>query len=322
MTSSAEAQSQRHARVSRDLEQRLQAGDTEATSVIVAGSRERVERIAARHGLRIGKLLATGAVLDVPAGTLEAVASDTEVDQISSNYQVEAHMAVTNQTIGADLVQQGGWAPGIGSLTGAGIGVAVIDSGVAMMPELRGRIAASMDFTGERGLGLDQYGHGTHVAGIIAAAGANRFDETRGVAPGAHIVSLKVLDAQGKGLAANVVAAIDWVVENHARYNIQVINLSLGGAVTQGWQDDPICQAVERAWHEGVVVVTSPGQGRGRAPGLRRSHDPRHLAVRDHCRRAQYQGDAVAIGRRGGELQLEGADRIRPPAQARPRRPG
>ncbi len=213
---SADAQSRRHARVSRDLEQRLRAGDAEATSVIVSGSRERIARIAARHGLRIAKELETGAVLEVPAGTLNAVASDSEVDQLSTNHLVEAHMGVTNQTIGADLVQQGGWAPGIGPLTGAGIGVAVIDSGVALMPELRGRIVASKDFTDDRGLGLDQHGHGTHVAGIIAASGANRFDETRGVAPGANIISLKVLDAQGKGLAADVIQAIDWVVKNRA----------------------------------------------------------------------------------------------------------
>ena len=153
----ADAQS-RHARVSRDLEQRLQAGDIETTSVIVAGSRERIGRIAARHGLRITQELQTGAVLEVPAGALSALANDTEVDSLSSKHLVEAHMGVTNQTIGADLVQQGGWAPGIGPLTGAGIGVAVIDSGVSAVPELRGRIIASKDFTDSRGLGIDQHG--------------------------------------------------------------------------------------------------------------------------------------------------------------------
>jgi serine protease AprX len=255
---SANAQS-RHARISRDLEQRLQAGDTDATSVIVAGTPERIARIAARHGLRITKPLATGAVLEVPAGALEAVANDAEVDSLSSNLVVEAHMAVTNQTIGADLVQQGGWAPGIGPLSGAGIGVAVIDSGVAQMPELRGRIIATKDFTDDHGIGQDQHGHGTHVAGIIAASGANRFDETRGVAPGANIISLKVLNAQGKGLAADVIQAIDWAVANRARYNIRVINMSLGGAVTQSYRDDPICQAVERAYRAGIVVVASAG---------------------------------------------------------------
>src|SRR5262245_46532572 len=177
-TASAQAQTRRHARVSRDLEQRLQTGDTGATSVIVTGTQARIARIAARHGLRIAKQLETGAVLEVPAGALTEVANDSEVDQLSSNHLVEAHMAVTNQTIGADVVQAGGWAPGFGPLTGAGVGVAVIDSGVANMPELRGRIIATKDFTGDRGSGLDQYGHGTHVAGILAAAGGNRCDGT------------------------------------------------------------------------------------------------------------------------------------------------
>jgi serine protease AprX len=256
---SAEAQSRRRARMSRDLEQRLTAGDTDATSVIVSGTRERIERVAARHGLRIQKLLDSGAVLDVPAGMLAAVASDSEVDQLSGNHFVEAHLGVTNDTIGATLVQQGGWAPGVGALTGAGVGVAVIDSGVAMMPELHGRIVASRDFTDDRGLGLDQHGHGTHVAGIIAASGANRFDETRGVAPGANIISLKVLDARGKGVVADVIQALDWAVKNRRKFNIRVINLSLGGPVTQGWRDDPLCQAVERAYRAGIVVVASAG---------------------------------------------------------------
>ena len=255
----AEAQSPRRARMSQDLEQRLRDGNTEATSVIVTGTSQRIARVAARHGLRITKVLQTGAVLDVPAGALDALASDGEVDQLTTNHLVQAHMGVTNQTIGADVVQAGGWAPGIGAFTGAGIGIAVIDSGVANMPELRGRIIASKDFIDERGPGLDEYGHGTHVAGIIAASGANRFDETRGVAPGANIISLKVLDAEGKGLAADVIQAIDWAVNNRLRYNIRVINMSLGGAVRQGWRDDPICQAVERAYRAGIVVVASAG---------------------------------------------------------------
>src|SRR6185503_8777478 len=131
----------------------------------------------------------------------------------------------------ADVVHQGGWAPGIGGLTGKGIGIAVIDSGVANVPELNGRIIASVDFTGEKGPVLDKNGHGTHIAGIIAAHGQNRFDETSGVAPDADIISLKVLDAKGHGVVGDVIQAIDYAVANKARYNIRVINLSLGGPV-------------------------------------------------------------------------------------------
>jgi serine protease AprX len=249
----------RHARLSRDLAERLRAGDVQAASVIVTGTDAQVQDLAARHGLRVKKRLATGAVVEVPAGTLEALADDPAADQLSSTHEVSAHMAVTNQSIGADLVHEGGWAEGIGPLTGKGVGIAVIDSGVAIMPEFRGRIIASRDFTDDRGPGIDQNGHGTHVAGIIAAAGRNRFDDTEGVAPGANIISLKVLDAKGKGVAGDVIEAIDWAVANRKRFNIKVINMSLGGPVTQGWAEDPLCQAVERAYRAGITVVTSAG---------------------------------------------------------------
>ena len=128
----------------------------------------------------------------------------------------------------------------------------------------------------------------------------NQFDETRGVAPGANIISLKVLDAQGKGLAANVIKAIDWVVANRLRYNIRVINMSLGGAVRQGWRDDPICQAVERAYRAGIVVVASAGNYGKAADGRSiygAHHDARYLTLRNHRWRVKHQGNSVALGR-------------------------
>jgi serine protease AprX len=154
-------------------------------------------------------------------------------------------------------VQSGAWDET--AYTGSGIGIALIDSGVANLPQLRGRVAARFDYTRANGAGLDEYGHGTHVAGIIAAAGANRQDATRGVAPGAHIVSFKVLDAQGQGTAASVILAIDDAIRNKDKFNIKVINLSLGGAVLQPAADDPLCQAVERAFKAGITVVASAG---------------------------------------------------------------
>src|SRR5262245_37203189 len=187
------AQGGRHARLSSDLAERIRVGDQREASVIVTGTEAQVNALAARHGLRITKRLATGAVVDVPAGALATLADDPQADQLSGNHVVGAQMTVTNQSIGADVVHQGGWAQGIGSLTGKGIGIAVIDSGVANVPELRGRVVASVDVTDDKGPGLDKNGHGTHVAGIVAAHGQNSFDETTGVAPGANIVSLRVL---------------------------------------------------------------------------------------------------------------------------------
>ena len=250
----------RRARLSTDLQQRIENGNPRDESVILTASAERVRRIAARHGLTVSKWLDHGAVLDVPAHAVAGLADDIEVDQLTTNQTLRAQDAVTNETIGADLVQAGTWDDEGGgeAYDGRGVGVALIDSGVALMPQLAGRIVARIDFTNPRGFGLDAYGHGTHVAGIIASQAGTR-DGDGGVAPGAHIVSLKVLDENGLGTADNVIEAIDWTIRNAKRFKIRVINLSLGGPVLQASADDPICQAVERAYRAGLVVVVSAG---------------------------------------------------------------
>jgi serine protease AprX len=254
-------------RMSEDLARKLLGGDHTDSSVIFTGTQAEVDALAARHGLTIRKRLRTGAVLTVKAGRLATVADDPAVMHLASDHPVFTQMDVTNQTIGADQVQAGLAAAGIPGLTGEGIGVAVIDSGVAPVPELKPRIVASVDFTDGKGAGRDEHGHGTHVAGIIAASGGNPHDDTRGVAPGAHIISLKVLDAQGRGLVGNVIAAIDWAIQNRERFNIRVMNLSLGGPVLQSWRLDPLCQAVERAYRAGISVVASAGNFGRRADG-------------------------------------------------------
>ena len=244
--------------------------------VLLTGTRAEVARAAAQHGLRVHKFLGSGAVVQGSTRVLGALAADRS---LSSNYRLRGHMAVTTAAIGADQVWESGWAEGMDGVTGAGIGVAVIDTGVAEVPELRGRIVASMDFTatskrggqqlgwtsatcggaggGVRGRAADDNGHGTHVAGIIAAAGATVGG--RGVAPGAHIINLKVLDANGEGFASDVIEGIDWAIANKERYRIRVINLSLGGPVLQACAVDPVCHAVERAYRAGIVVVASAG---------------------------------------------------------------
>ena len=111
--------------------------------------------------------------------------------------------------------------------------------------------------------GVDQYGHGTHLAGIVAGSGAgSRTDNNAGyigMAPGAAIISEKVLDENGIGYVSDVIEAIDWTIENRLRFNIRVINLSLGHHADQDWADDPLAQAVERAVRAGLVVPAAAG---------------------------------------------------------------
>jgi serine protease AprX len=173
---------------------------------------------------------------------------------------VRSAMAVTTRFTGAEAAWSGA-IQSLGKVNGSGIGVAVIDSGIANHPALQHRVIASFDFTDVNGHGEDFYGHGTHIAGIIAARGFNNSAEgaASGMAPAAHLINLKVLGADGSGEAANVIEAIDFATRFRTELGIRVINLSLGAAPTQSYKDDPICLAVERAVKAGIVVVASAG---------------------------------------------------------------
>ena len=193
------------ARLSADLADHLRAG-TPSIDVIVHGTRQEVEALAARYNLRVVKHLKSGAVLRMTAGELDALQRDEAVDHLSNDIRYRSSADVIAQSIGADQVWAG--TPRVPGLAGRGIGVAVIDSGVdPNHAALAGRIVASVDFTG--GDGIDRFGHGTHVAATIAGA-PGRLVETqdyRGIASAARIVSLRVLGDDGSGLASDVIEA-------------------------------------------------------------------------------------------------------------------
>jgi subtilisin family serine protease len=155
-------------------------------------------------------------------------------------------------------------------VTGSGVTVAVIDSGVQPSADLpASRIRGFVDFVNGQTQPYDDYGHGTHVANIIAGNGAASGGQYVGAAPDANIVGLKVLDANGGGATSNVLAALDWVLQNHAAYNIRVVNLSLGHPVYEAVATDPLVQAVEALTKRGVVVVVASGNlGRDRTTGV------------------------------------------------------
>ena len=90
---------------------------------------------------------------------------------------------------------------------------------------------------------IDDHGHGTHVAGIIAGNGADSLGVRAGIAPSAHILSLKVLDDRGRGVISDVIAALEWAVTNRTAYNVRVVNLSVGAAVTESFNTDPLTLA-------------------------------------------------------------------------------
>ena len=254
----ADAQPRAHrARLSADLADHLAAG-SQTINVIVHGDKATVDALATRYNLTVGRHLRSGGVLRVTAGQLAALQADDTVDHLSGDIRLRSTADVTAESIGADQV----WA-GVGdlpALSGAGVGVAVIDSGIdTRHSALRNRVVASVDFTG--GSGGDLYGHGTHVASVIAGQIGRTFDtrEYQGIASGAHLIDLRALDDDGSGYASDVIEAIDWAIAHRRQFNIRVINLSLGGPVLQPFRDDPLCEAVERAVRVGIVVVAAAG---------------------------------------------------------------
>ena len=268
---------------------------SQTIAVIVHGTRTEVDALAARYNLRVARYLKSGAVLRLTAGQLAALSDDQAVEHLSGDVRFRAS-EVTAESIGADQVWAG--SEGLPALTGAGIAVAVIDSGIDFGHDaLKKRVIATVDFTG--GTGQDAYGHGTHVAAIIAGQRGRTADtaDYRGIAPGAFIVNLRVLGADGSGYASDVVEAIDWAIEHRKAYNIKVINLSLGTPVLQPYRDDPVCEAVERAIAAGMVVVVAAGNNGQTLDGqahLRRDHVAGQPSGRDHGWRGRHARDAAS----------------------------
>jgi serine protease AprX len=152
--------------------------------------------------------------------------------------------------------------------TGAGIGVALIDSGVNTHPDLfttglfpTSRVVYNQSFVPGDSSAADAYGHGTHIAGLngISSTGPLFSQNFKGIAPKVNIVNLRVLDANGSATDSSVIAAIGQAINLKSKYNIRVINLSLGRAVFESYRQDPLCHAVEQAWKNGIVVVVAAG---------------------------------------------------------------
>jgi serine protease AprX len=149
---------------------------------------------------------------------------------------------------------------------GDGVTVAVVDTGIADVPDLAGRVTDRVDIT--RSGGGDGYGHGTFMAGLIAGSGAASGGAYRGVAPAADLVDVKVADAEGRTDLITVLRGLQWVSER----DVDVLNLSLSSASPLPYQVDPLTQALEALWRRGVTVVVpsgndGPGEGSVTSPG-------------------------------------------------------
>lgn len=258
----------------------VQAGSAERAAALVVGAGGEVQRELEVIG-GVAATLPTPAAdaLDALGGV--AVAPDVEVALAAT----DAAPTTTDEALSAHLdalnlpdhwTSTDGRAIEAGS--GFGVGVALLDTGVADHPDLAGRVIDGPDLSDEAGTGrehLDSYGHGTFMAGLIAADGP-----VPGAAPGAHIVSVKLAGRDGVTSLSRVIEGIGWVITDgrDEALNVRVLNLSFGVPTNLAPQADPLAAAVQAAWAAGIVVVAATGNdGEGMVTSPAR--DPWILAV-------------------------------------------
>src|SRR5580704_5345045 len=219
----------------------------------------------------------------VDSGNLLAISNQSNVAYISPDRALAGTLDYTTAAVNAPYA----WSLG---LDGSGIGIAIIDSGIFAHPDLNAahssasRVVYRQSFIG--GTKNDDYGHGTHVAGIVGSNGASSsgpgaFRTFKGVAPNANLLDLRVLNANGMSNDSVVIAAIEKAVQLKSQYNVRVINLSLGRPIYESCTRDPLCQEVEAAWNKGLVVVVAAGNlGRnGYATILSPGNSPHAITV-------------------------------------------
>lgn len=208
--------------------------------------------------------LVNGVLAELDGNSIVTLSNNPSVTYISADRPLGTLSNDAPAAINASVAWQSKY-------TGSGIAVALIDSGVNSHRDLNTtgllslpRVVYNQSFVPGSSSAADQYGHGTHIAGLIAGNGASStgliYSKTfKGIAPSAKIINLRVLDQNGTATDSTVISAIDKAIALKSTYNIRVINLSLGRGVFESYKLDPLCQAVEKAWRHGIVVVVAAG---------------------------------------------------------------
>jgi serine protease AprX len=193
-----------------------------------------------------------------------------EVDEADLEYlkamegllSVEMDTHITAQMNRVSEIIESNWAHEHGFL-GKGIGVAVVDTGIALHKDFiegGNRVTAFADFINHRQEPYDDNGHGTHVAGIIGGNGYSSKGKYKGVAPECNFIGVKVLDHRGDGNISDVLAGLQWIIDNRKKYNIRIVNISVGTSAKDNLDENSLLvQGVNAVWDNGIVVVVAAG---------------------------------------------------------------
>ena len=197
-----------------------------------------------------------------------ACVMEVEVDRLEDiksmkgliSYELDTHITAQMNRV-SDIIESR-WAHEHGYL-GKGIGVAVVDTGIALHKDFiegGNRVIAFADFINHKNEPYDDNGHGTHVAGIIGGNGFSSKGKYKGIAPECNFIGVKVLDKRGDGNISDVLAGLQWIINNRSRYNIRIVNISVGTASKESLDENSLLvQGVNAVWDSGIVVVVAAG---------------------------------------------------------------
>jgi serine protease AprX len=236
---------------------------------IIVGTKsdtEIVEKAVKKQG---GRITSTWSFIhsfsaDIPAPAVLKIASMPEVkyvyeagtSKLTEDSDVSQTPSTLKNTYDISVNAENAWSKGF---DGNGITVAVIDTGVNSGTDFSGRLTKQVAVDSNTDNGNDGYGHGTHVAGIIAGDGSGSNGAYVGIAPKANIISVKVSDDTGVSSELDMVNGLQWVFDHREEYHIKVVNISSQVATEQSYKNSALDAAVEQLWKAGVVVVVSAG---------------------------------------------------------------
>lgn len=231
--------------------------------------------------------------VEVESGELEEMARSDLVEYISDDARMTSLLNIAAQEVGARIANDTGY-------TGKGVGIAILDTGIYSHQDLvrpKNRIVAFKDFINNRQTPYDDNGHGTFVAGVAAGNGYLSGGKYRGIAPDASLIGVKVMDENGSGDSSDIIAGMQWVVNNKDKYNIRVLSVSLGAKPGSVTKFDPLAVAVDAVWDKSIVVVVAAGNSGPRqntitTPGI--SSKVITVGAVDDKRTIEYEDDKMA----------------------------
>ncbi len=195
-------------------------------------------------------------VIEVDEDRLEELHEKNSVWSYELDTHITAQMNRVSEIIGLKWAHER-------NITGEGVGVAVADTGICLHKDFTeggNRVLGFYDLLHGRAEPYDDNGHGSHVAGIIGGNGFLSGGKYAGVAPKCNLVGIKVLDQKGDGNISDVLAGLQWIIENKKKYNIRIVNISVGTTSKENIDENSLLvKGVNAVWDEGIVVVVAAG---------------------------------------------------------------